>query len=203
MWIFGSKASGRRGFSWRFSGSSLPHGAGLQDCRKSDRHHNSTRENETLHGWQAMLDQRFTEMTARKTVPFLSQMPAGWKGDAPLGSVLGRGGRGGIDARWGVYGYLIRTASVGTDPGCGKSDAAPMGRPDLQSIRLKSAYDLARPNTLVYRRSSNKIPRAESAANSVIRMASRRSTNSASRVGWDHRRSHTTFGGGPNAAASS
>ena len=55
MWI-------RRGFSRRFSGRSLPQGSDLQDCRKSDRHHNSTRGNETLHGWQSMLDQRFTEI---------------------------------------------------------------------------------------------------------------------------------------------
>lgn len=54
-----------------------------------------------------------------------------------------------------------------------------------------------------YSRSRTRIPRSGSAANSVNRMASRLSTNSASRVGWVHRRSHTTFGGGPRVVASS
>ena len=50
-------------------------------------------------------------------------------------------------------------------------------------------------------RSRTRIPRSGSAANSVIRIASRRSIASASLVGCLQRRSHTPLGGGPEGGS--
>src|SRR5580693_6593049 len=69
----------RRGFSRGSSRGSLPQGCYLQDCGESDRHHNSTRGNETLHGWQTMLNQSITEISMRQG-SLLSQLSRGWKG---------------------------------------------------------------------------------------------------------------------------
>ena len=68
----------------------------------------------------------------------------------------------------------------------------------------KSACDFA-PSRLEERQSRSRTRTASSgsAANSVIRMASRRNTRSASLVGCAQRRSHTTLGGGPIVVASS
>jgi len=57
-----------------------------------------------------------------------------------------------------------------------------------EKVHYRFIFASGTPSAFVDWRSSNKTPRAGSAAKSVIRMASRRSTNSASRVGWVPRR---------------